>query len=96
MSTERRGRGGELKMANKLPSDEIDKIIKEFGKYGLRADEDIEHFTWRWPDGRKLFIPKQNEIPFQVNGRVEYIKTADYIRQLIKEQGQLNEGEKNN
>lgn len=84
----------EFKIFNKLPPQEIDKIVKEFGKYGLRADEDIEHFTWQ-RNGRKLFIPKQNKISFIINGKWEDIATADYIRQLIKDEIQLDESEKN-
>ncbi len=84
MSRKKESRGGEIKMVKKLSPKEINKIIERFGQYGLRADEDMEHFTWQKPDGGKLFIPKQSEIPAEINGSLKYIDIADYLKLLFK------------
>ncbi len=49
----------------------------------------MEHFTWQKPDGGKLFIPKQAEIPTELNGRLKYINTIDYLKQLFEAEGRV-------
>ncbi len=93
MSSKKETANGEMRMADRLPPKEIDKILDKFSHYGLRADEDQEYFTWQL-NGRKIFIPKQSEIPSKVDGRVVYIKVAEYIKQLIKKE--TEQAEKNN
>ncbi len=78
MSPKKEIANSEMKMVDRLSAKEIDKILDKFSHYGLRADEDSEHFTWQI-NGRKIFIPKQSEIPSKVDGRVVYIKIAEYM-----------------
>ncbi len=63
---------------------EIKKIMDEFGKYGLRDDEDLEHFTFIKPNGNKSFIPKRDKIFFADGSSV---KTKKYLREFLLENG---------
>ncbi len=82
-----------FEISSKLSIKEINKLMAKFGQYGLRADEDLEYFTWQ-QDGKKLFIPKQSTIPLELDGRTEYIKIADYIEKLFKNKNKFDEKRK--